>query len=327
MIPYLLAAVGGYLLGDSMKESQSFADGGDVSWRNPKNIKVGDVVKLTPVGPKGKVVDIIESPAPFVSTAKIDWEDKKDRGLMYVTHIETFAEGGKTDMLEISDREIAEYVKDQHYGDHNYAKEFESGAKWYKQELKDRILLNNTYDANVEVEIESLNNDTLELEVEIEKYGTEKKYYFEYFVDHDERSYSLHAIYDENHKRLPKYEEKELEDDKILNSQIENSVMDAFERYADEKYESQRDYEDEEYADGGSIKSNSDDIQVGDLVMVNAEVARNEGVMFGTLKDVKGIVKQKSGSVYVVQKVDRKGNQVTGNKGYIGTFGRGVTKI
>jgi hypothetical protein len=280
MIPYLLAAVGGYLLGDSMKESQSFADGGDVSWRNPKNIKVGDVVKLTPVGPKGKVVDIIESPAPFVSTAKIDWEDKKDRGLSYVTLIQKFADGGKTDY------------------------------------------------SNVEVEIESLNSDTLELEVEIEDYdGTEKKYYFEYFVDHDERSYSLHAIYDENHKRLPKYEEKEFEDDKILNSQLENSIMDAFERYSDEKYESQRDYDDEEYADGGSIKSNSDDIQVGDLVMVNAEVARNEGVMFGTLKDVKGIVKQKSGSVYVVQKVDRKGNQVTGNKGYIGTFGRGVTKI
>ena len=28
MIPYLLAAVGGYLLGDSMKDSQTFADGG-----------------------------------------------------------------------------------------------------------------------------------------------------------------------------------------------------------------------------------------------------------------------------------------------------------
>jgi len=28
MIPYLLAVVGGYLLGDSMKDSQTFADGG-----------------------------------------------------------------------------------------------------------------------------------------------------------------------------------------------------------------------------------------------------------------------------------------------------------
>jgi len=35
MIPYLLAAVGGYLLGDSMKESEKFADGGSVgeAWR------------------------------------------------------------------------------------------------------------------------------------------------------------------------------------------------------------------------------------------------------------------------------------------------------
>ena len=30
MIPYLLAAVGGYLIGDSMKESQTFADGGKI---------------------------------------------------------------------------------------------------------------------------------------------------------------------------------------------------------------------------------------------------------------------------------------------------------
>ena len=30
MIPYLLAVVGGYLIGDSMKESQTFADGGTI---------------------------------------------------------------------------------------------------------------------------------------------------------------------------------------------------------------------------------------------------------------------------------------------------------
>jgi hypothetical protein len=30
MIPYLLAVVGGYLLGDSMKDSQTFAEGGDI---------------------------------------------------------------------------------------------------------------------------------------------------------------------------------------------------------------------------------------------------------------------------------------------------------
>ena len=29
MIPFILAAVGGYLIGDSMKESQTFADGGE----------------------------------------------------------------------------------------------------------------------------------------------------------------------------------------------------------------------------------------------------------------------------------------------------------
>ena len=28
MIPFILAAVGGYLIGDSMKDSQTFADGG-----------------------------------------------------------------------------------------------------------------------------------------------------------------------------------------------------------------------------------------------------------------------------------------------------------
>jgi hypothetical protein len=32
MIPYILAAVGGYLLGDSMKESQTFADGGGIDY-------------------------------------------------------------------------------------------------------------------------------------------------------------------------------------------------------------------------------------------------------------------------------------------------------
>ena len=39
MIPYLLAAVGGYLLGDSMKESQTFADGGDVDYNSISSLE------------------------------------------------------------------------------------------------------------------------------------------------------------------------------------------------------------------------------------------------------------------------------------------------
>jgi hypothetical protein len=183
--------------------------------------------------------------------------------------------------------------------------------------------------AEVETEIDKMNSDTLIIEVEFDKYdGTEEKYFFEYSVDHDDRSYSLDAIYDEKDNRLSKERESELENDKGLNDQLYYAIMDAFQGYADEKYESQNDYyDDEEFADGGSIKSNPDDIKEGDMVMVNAEVVRNEGNMFTALKDVKGIVKQKSGSVYVVQKVDRNGKEVAGKKGYIGTFGRGVTKI
>jgi len=182
--------------------------------------------------------------------------------------------------------------------------------------------------ADIEIEIESMDSSTLVLEVEFDKYdNSEEKYFFEYSIDYRERSYSLDAIYDEKDNKLSKEREKEFENDKVLSDKLYYAIMDAFQDYADAKYESQSDYDQEEYADGGTIKSNSEDIKEGDLVMVNAEVARNEGNMFMTLKDVKGIVKQKSGSVYVVQKVDRKGNMITGNKGYIGTFGRGVTKI
>ena len=169
MIPYLLAAVGGYLIGDSMKGSEKFADGGvmdkadeqenldmvknqaiqiqhhakeliqtlksnpkveawvvakmdratsnlsdithylegeknyfadggnvdNVDGFNPKGIKVGDTVQLTLIGTKGKVVEIIKSPAPFVSRAKISWDDKEDRGLMYVTDIYKVMPNGK----------------------------------------------------------------------------------------------------------------------------------------------------------------------------------------------------------------------------------------
>jgi hypothetical protein len=41
MIPYLLAVLGGYLLGDSMKDSQTFSDGGKT-----QQIKIGDLVSF-----------------------------------------------------------------------------------------------------------------------------------------------------------------------------------------------------------------------------------------------------------------------------------------
>jgi hypothetical protein len=200
MIPYLLAAVGGYLLGDSMKESEKFADGGGVNpnWRNPENIKVGDIVKLTTIGrTKGIVVDIIQSPAPFVSTAKIDWDDKKDRGLVYVTHIQKYAHGGILD------------------------------------------------NADIEVEMESMNSNTLVLEVEIYDGTKEDKYFFEYSIDHSDSSCSLDAIYDENNNKVSKELQSELESNKSLDNQLDNAIRDAFDKYADERDESRRDYEEE----------------------------------------------------------------------------------
>jgi hypothetical protein len=53
MIPYLLAVAGGYLLGDSMKDSQTFADGGMMS--DGGKIKVGDFVNIN--GRKTKILD------------------------------------------------------------------------------------------------------------------------------------------------------------------------------------------------------------------------------------------------------------------------------
>jgi len=48
MIPYLLAAVGGYLLGDSMKDSQTFADGGMMAKGGmAKNVTDKSVVDFT----------------------------------------------------------------------------------------------------------------------------------------------------------------------------------------------------------------------------------------------------------------------------------------
>ena len=83
MIPYLLAAVGGYLLGDSMKESQTFADGGETEWDNPKDIQIGDTVSLTPSGPTGKVIDIVEQGAPYARLAKVNWDNgTQDLGYM-----------------------------------------------------------------------------------------------------------------------------------------------------------------------------------------------------------------------------------------------------
>lgn len=286
MIPYLLAAIGGYLLGDSMKDSEKFADGGGV---NPKNIKVGDVVKLTTIGPKGKVVEIIESPAPFVSRAKIDWEDKKDRGFMYVTHIQKFDKGGVAYAGSIIGKEVTD----------------------------------------TKSEIESIIGNYLTLELEVEFYiqeiddYIEKEYEIEIYYDYD--GYSINKINSEDGKQISKEEREFLENEKSISSEIDRAYDRAMQQVADE--EKIDEYDDDYYAYGGEVKSNSGDIQVGDMVMVNAEVARNEGNMFTALKDIKGIVTQKSGSVYVVHKVDKKGNAITGNKGLIGTFGVGVTKI
>jgi len=44
MIPFILAAVGGYLIGDSMKDSQTFADGGMMA--DGGEIKTGDIVQV-----------------------------------------------------------------------------------------------------------------------------------------------------------------------------------------------------------------------------------------------------------------------------------------
>ena len=46
MIPYLLAAVGGYLIGDSMKESERFAKGGNIQELLPKE-KMLSLLKKT----------------------------------------------------------------------------------------------------------------------------------------------------------------------------------------------------------------------------------------------------------------------------------------
>jgi hypothetical protein len=46
MIPFLLTIVGGYLIGDSMKDSQLFAEGGVVG-QDGKQLNVGDIVSVS----------------------------------------------------------------------------------------------------------------------------------------------------------------------------------------------------------------------------------------------------------------------------------------
>jgi hypothetical protein len=42
MIPFILAAVGGYLIGDSMKDSQTFANGGEVEYKVEYEVFIDD---------------------------------------------------------------------------------------------------------------------------------------------------------------------------------------------------------------------------------------------------------------------------------------------
>ena len=99
--------------------------------------------------------------------------------------------------------------------------------------------------ADIEVEMESMNSNTLVLEVEIYDGTKETKYFFEYSVDHSDNSCSLDAIYDENNNKVSKELQTELESNKSLDNQLDNAIRDAFDKYADERYESRRDYEEE----------------------------------------------------------------------------------
>ena len=97
MIPYLLAAVGGYLLGDSMKDRQTFADGGMAHggmMADGGKIKVGtfDEAQLK----KGEDKKAIEKAQKETGLKYIDSKIIKKGGKMFmeVYLTNTFADGG-----------------------------------------------------------------------------------------------------------------------------------------------------------------------------------------------------------------------------------------
>ena len=130
-------------------------------------------------------------------------------------------------------------------GDSMKESQKKTGFEPYSKKMADGGVLENA--ADLEIDMDSMNSNTLILELEIGNYdNTESKYFFEYSVDHNERSYSLNAIYDEKDNKVSKELHDELENDKSLDNQLHYAIMDAFQDYADEKYESRNDYNEEE---------------------------------------------------------------------------------
>jgi len=227
MIPFILAAVGGYLIGDSMKDSEKFADGGGV--------------KSGLIGKRVRLIEMKEDPNPIApgtmgtvvhvggDVINVEWDNGRNLGLV---------EG--VDEYEFTD-------------------EFAEGGI-----LKDV--------ADIEIEVEKMNSNMLELEVEFDNYdGSEDKYYFEYSLDKD--NYSLSAIYDDKRNLVSDEKQQELESDEYLSNKLESAIFNALSTYADEKYESNRDYDyEDDYAEGGATNTIATTIlkQLGGAGRLNA---------------------------------------------------------
>lgn len=258
MIPYVIALVGSYLIGESM-QSKIFAEGGDVSGKEYQIKK-----------PNGTFFYVkMQTGAPAWSTsADMAYQYTKDEAEKIKSMLENQGATGLS---------VVKYDKD-----------------WWKNtpyEFADGGILKDV--ADIEIEIEKMNSNTLELEVEFDKYdGSEDKYYFEYSLDKD--SYSLSAIYDDKRNMVSNEKQQELESDKYLNNKLENAIMNALSTYADEKYESNRDYEDN-YAKGGVI---------GDAARVKSK--NKTGVIMKILKpdDVEQFSDIKREKHYVLRFVD-----------------------
>jgi hypothetical protein len=202
MIPYLLAVVGGYLLGDSMKD---IANG------------------VSKMAKGGKTKDM-----------SIQFIDYKDKTIMFEPHYKEYF----TNDIQFKSLADAKKYIDAGSPDPSWEKFAYSQGIMADGGVANQCALE-VADAEVEVVKSDFRKETMELSVDVEFYIEKldiyatKVYMFDLYVDED--GYAISSIFYEG-KKVSKEESNMLEDNKIISNEVENAYVKEFDTESDEDY-------------------------------------------------------------------------------------------
>ena len=241
MIPYLIALVGGFLIGDSIK-SEIFADGGEADSVAITILKqLGGVGRLRAMTGAYNFVDLGDGVAFKIKNQranyikiKLNGKDLYDlevgriRGTTYkvvATHNDVYFDQLKPLIEQATGMYLSLFA--------NGGQTMETG------------IFKNLLDFDVELESVKSKEIIIELKLEFKRYR-EEKYYFEYGIDWGD--VYLYKVKDEKGQEVSREKENELE--KRFEYYLDEKLRDAYDILEERRRDDETDY----YADGGKFK-------------------------------------------------------------------------